>query len=521
MKNEEKNEELILYKYEDDKNKNKKKKEDVYNKILKAQNKNAIISSISTFLYMFSLTFLLVTANFFNEIELQWICVLVTVIIILVASILKVFVNKKKPKEGVIKYKYKNEEFFYIAVIFINIGAFIIFLGIDVSALLTIGLVLLDIGVAFYGYHGKTKGTKKIGFLKKLMILFLTLIISVVSGTLVGEKTNLNNDYVSEYFKSAMVIYDEIDRPILLKKSNDTWYVFTNQYKTNHYELSVSDKPEQLNIVYETDNVSIWNLDANSDYAVWTEVKKNVVMYTYYDKEENQTYELMTLTYTNQEPQITNVGLYKNKIYYEIIDYENVNFKIMEYNVLNGENKIIYAMDGKEKTDVMYNTLNVDENSLLATTRVNGRLMIIHLDLAKKDYNQKTISTKKYNAIAYSVSYDNDKYALYYWSNQNQKLAIFNKSGKQEKVVYKFNSNNYALYDKIKLKDDNLYWIDIKINNQDQKNNHVNLMVYDLSNKNTQKISNIFEFDVNDKTIYALGYYKNNKESVRLYEVYN
>ena len=46
-------------------------------------------------------------------------------------------------------------------------------------------------------------------------------------------------------------------------------------------------------------------------------------------------------------------------------------------------------------------------------------------------------------------------------------------------------------------------------------------MIYDLKTKNTQKINKIFEFDVNDKTIYALGYYQDNPENVRLYEVYN
>ena len=149
-----------------------------------------------------------------------------------------------------------------------------------------------------------------------------------------------------------MVIYNEIDRPTLVAKSDNTWYIFTNKYGTNHYELSVSNKPENLNIVYEIDDVGIWNLYANDNYAAWVEVAEDKVTYAYYDKEENQPYELITLDYSIQKPQITNLGLYKDKIYYEVIDYENNNFQIMEYNISSAENKILYSIDDMLEMDL-------------------------------------------------------------------------------------------------------------------------------------------------------------------------
>ena len=523
MKMEEKNinEKLIIYKYESDTDNKKYKKQDTYNKILKRQNRNASIFSIGIFLYAFSITWLFITIDYFEEKEQNWLWLLSTLIIALVATGLMIFCSKTKPKEGIIKFKYKNEKFFYIALIFISFGVFITFLGIDINTLVTIGLILTDIGIALYIYHNKTKGTKKIGLLKKIIIILIALIISVVLGSLLNYKINQNNDYLNEYSKSAMVIYNEIDRPTLVAKSDNTWYIFTNKYGTNHYELSVSNKPENLNIVYEIDDVGIWNLYANDNYAAWVEVAEDKVTYAYYDKEENQPYELITLDYSIQKPQITNLGLYKDKIYYEVIDYENNNFQIMEYNISSAENKILYSKDDMLEMDLKYNTLNIEDNNLLATACLNGRLSIIHLDLDKTNYNPKVISTNEYNATAFSASYDDEKYALYYTSNKSDKLAIFNKNGSREKIVYKFKSNNYALYDKIKLKDNKLYWIDIKLTNNKTATDNFNLMIYDLKTKNTQKINKIFEFDVNDKTIYALGYYQDNPENVRLYEVYN
>lgn len=68
--------------------------------------------------------------------------------------------------------------------------------------------------------------------------------------------------------------------------------MFNKKYNTNHYELSVN-----INVVYEIDDVLISNLYGNDNYAAWTEFTKDSIIYAYYDKQENQPYELLTLPF--------------------------------------------------------------------------------------------------------------------------------------------------------------------------------------------------------------------------------
>lgn len=516
-----KNDELILYRYENDNKKiSDKEKIEIKYRILKRQNRNALIYSISTFLYLSVITFFISTEKYFSNQEKEITWLIIGAIIYLIASVLLIFCIKTKSKEGKIKFKYKNEKAFYVYLIFLLIGTFITFNGLNLTNTLAfaIGFTFYSVSISAYTYHNRTKGNKKISIIKKILSSIIAFLIGFLFAFLL-DKNSYNNEYSKyEYSKNAIVIYDEINRPNLIKKANKTWYMFNKKYNTNHYELSVSNKPEDINVVYEIDDVLISNLYGNDNYAAWTEFTKDSIIYAYYDKQENQPYELLTLPFSNEQPQLTNIGLYKDNIYYEIIDYDNDEINIYERNISTNTDTLIYKIE-TSKSELPYNTLNVEGKNLILTTSHYNKLKIIHFNLDDISSDPKIIDTNEYSQIAYTVSYNNDTYAVYYKTNNIDKIALFNKNGKLINNIHTFGSNNFAYLDKIELKNNKLYWINYKYSKKKDANNYY-LSIYDLKSNDLKMINNIFYFEISNNKIYGLGFYNKNIKDVRLYEIY-
>jgi len=523
MKKEIKNndDEFIIY-HSNKKTPKKQSEKEIYNKVLKRQNRNAKIFSLGIFLISFTITWLITTLDFFEEKEMDYFWLLSSVIILLIGTGLLVFCHVTKPKDGKIIYKYKDRKSFIIALVLGFLGILITMAGTDNNLTFFIGMMLIDVAIALNVLHDKTKGKMKKSFIKEFLISVSIFIIAFLIGFLIDKKIG-NDDFLYEYSKIANVVYDEIDRPALITKGNDSWYIFTNKYNSSHYELSVSKEPEKLDIVYEIDNAKIINIMANDKYAVWSEYSSGKLIYLYYDKEENQPYKLESLPYNEKEPQVANIGLYKDKIYYEVIDYKNENVSLNVYDISSNEIGTLYELSIDE-IDLRYNALNVEENNLLVSICYNGVLQIIHFDLDKymnKDYKPSVISANLYNAIPYAVSYNNNKYALYYRNISGENISIINKNGKIIDTINTFKDNNYAYLDKIKLKDEKLYYVNYYNNGKNLKASDFTLTIYDLKNKHKSEIKNVFDFFIDNKKIYGLGYYNNDLKNVRLYEIYN
>lgn len=515
-------EEFIIYQYEDKKINNEEESERLYNKISKTQRKNAKIFSLAIFLYCFSITYLISTLEFFEKKEAEIAWLLSTIFIDIIATILLIYHNKKRPKEGKIIYKHKDKKSFIVGLIFGFLGFIITVAEIDNTVAILIGLTLLDVAIALDLYHDRTGGNLKLGFIKEFIISIVVFLAAFAIGLFIQSKVQ-EEDFTYEYSKSANVIYDEIDRPTLIAKTDNFWYTFTNKYNTNHYELSVSDKPENLNIVYEIDDVKITNVQANDNYAVWSEYSKGMLTYAYYDREENQPYELTSLEYNEEKPQVANLGLYKDNVYYEEINYDNKTVSLNVYNITNNEIATLYEINDLEEIDLPYNTINVEENNLLIAICYDGVLQIIHFDLDKytsKGYKPTVINTNAYNATPFKVSYDDEKYALYYAKNKKENISIINKYGKTIDDTIVLNQDNYAFYDKIKLWDEKLYFVNYKHSGKLNPNDF-KLVIYDLENKRKSEIESIFDFEIDGKNIYGLGYYKDELKNVRLYDIYN
>lgn len=84
------NAELIIYQ-SSDKNYDKKNDKEIYNKILKRQNRNAKIFSLGIFIISFAITWLITTLDYFEKKEMDDFWLLSSVIILLIGTGLLVF----------------------------------------------------------------------------------------------------------------------------------------------------------------------------------------------------------------------------------------------------------------------------------------------------------------------------------------------------------------------------------------------------------------------------------------------
>lgn len=509
-----------------DKNINKQ----MYQKISRLQHRNSILLCVAIFLYFLSLSLIVLFSDLEEDETL--LTTLPPLILILIATILLIISKVTKSKNGKIKYQYKNESYLLISIILFGINAFILndgltFLMISYTLQIAIWIAELGVSTSFLVYYFKSYGTKRKKLKKwiKVVLFILSISMGFLIAYPISEEVYTNSDIMFDYSKTSQLVYEQEDRAIAFYKSDKIWYTFTNQYNTEHFEFSVSDKLENLNIVYETDNVRITSLSGNDDYAVWCEISKETIGYYFYDVSENQVYELLTIPYSSEMKQIPSISLYKDNIYYEVIDYNEKQIIVVECNITSSKNRVIYTIKDIDDTDLEKNSFNISGNNLLLTSFVNSTPTIINLDLMKPEkdsYKTHILILDDNISNIYKASSNNNKLILYYNKNGSDTIEMLDNKGNVIQQIYTFANKEYVYSNDIYFKDNMLYYIklDQKIDSN-KMSDRTKLILYDLENKQKQEIKGIFDYCITKNKIYGLGTYKNNLENVRLYEIWN
>lgn len=502
----------------------------MYNKLFKSQHRSSVLLCLSILFYFLSMSWLFIFSNVEEEQEL--LLLIPFLIIIAIATILLIISNVIKPKNGRIKHKYKNEKYLFISIILFGINAFLINDGltcIDISVELEVAIWVAELGLAVtslvYYFKSYSYKKKRLKTWVKVILFIISIVIGFLISILVMDESKVNDDLIFDYSKTTDTIYEQSDRAITFYKSDKIWYTFTNKYNTNHYEFSVSTTPENLFVVYETDNVNIVNLSGNDDYAVWCEIGSENIGYYYYDVSENQVYELLVMPYTKNMKQAFSIEIYKDNIYYEVIDNNAKKVVVMEYNITSNQIRSIYTINGIADDNLVKNNINISGNYLLINSFVNNEPTIIKLDLTQKQnesYKTNIIVLKENISDIYAISYDDNKYMIYYNKDGRDMIEMIDKEGSIKKRIHTFANKEYIYSDNIYLKNNMLYYI--KLNEKISTNNmseRTKLVIYDLKNNKKQEIKGIFDYCITKKTIYGLGTYKNNLKNVRLYEIWN
>ena len=172
------NENFISYKNVDlDKTDNNK----IYDKVDKIQKRNSKIYSISILIYFLAFAW---SITFIEQVgDLTWF--LVTLLIIGFGVVLNLFCKITAPKEGKIKYKHKQEIYFYISIILYGISI-IAFFNPFISEDLWLGIATSLIGLAtstmVYYFKSSSNTKKETSKAIKIMFSIFVILISLMLG---------------------------------------------------------------------------------------------------------------------------------------------------------------------------------------------------------------------------------------------------------------------------------------------------------------------------------------------------
>ena len=313
-----------------------------------------------------------------------------------------------------------------------------------------------------------------------------------------GKSTRVKSQKVAEYPKS--------NAPIKIINADNYWYSLIGSYGNDDYKLTVSENPEDLNVVYEINDAAIWDFEANSDYIVWSEIKENENRVMLYKNSDGKVTDIYTAD-TTDEVHIANVGLYKDCLYYIETDYKNCIDSIIEYDVKNDTTEIIYTTKCAENNSIM--NLSVKENYLTAATRDDNKIEMILFDLNSD--NKPVITELPDNTeYVYDVAYDNinDTYAIYYADkDKKEQMGIYNKKMKDIKNIVTFNENVYAYQDNVECYDGNVYWI-YQANVSGNVTDHYILEDYDYIKDRPKQYERTFYFTRVNGSLYRLSFDK-------------
>ena len=339
----------------------------------------------------------------------------------------------------------------------------------------------------------------------KNVTLFL-LIFSVIfccTGCKFYVKSNILDDDSVKLKKLAE--YPKTNAPVKIINTGDYWYSLIGTYGNDNYKLTVSENPEDLNVVYEIKDSSIWCFEANNDYAVWSEIKETENKVMLYENSDNKVTDIYTID-TTEDFHISHIGLYKDYVYYIESDYENNTESIVEYNINSNSTKRIYSIQGLE--DNVITNLSVKENYLTITLD-NDKIDIVLIDL---DSDNKPIITElPENAYyVYDVAYDNinDTYAVYYADkDKKEHIGVYNNKMKEIKNILTFNENCYAYQDCIECYDGHLYWIS-QANVSGNISDHYQLVDYNYIEDKPKEYKRTFYFSRSSNAMYGLSFDK-------------
>ncbi len=153
----------------------------IYDKVDKIQKRNSKIYSISILVYFLAIAWLFAFIGQIND----YIWIFVFLLIIIFGILLSLFCKLTMPKEGKIKYKYKQEIYFYISFILYGISVLILFSSLINEAIwLGVVIALMGLATSTIVYYFKSSSNSKIETSKmtKIMFAIFTILTSFVIG---------------------------------------------------------------------------------------------------------------------------------------------------------------------------------------------------------------------------------------------------------------------------------------------------------------------------------------------------
>ena len=289
------------------------------------------------------------------------------------------------------------------------------------------------------------------------------------------------------------------DYPVKLVKTARYWVSLVGWYGGSDYGISVSDTAQDLHVVYNAENVSIWFMGADDEYVIWCERSEEFYTYKVYSM-QNKTTETIFRAVCGEEMQLQNVAIYNGFAYYSYMDQASQQAHIFRYDLQKKTAEPVFSAAWEEDRSIMSFAV---QNGLLSVA-VPAGITVLDLTSGETVFEYALPADIYY---VFSVSYDaaNEACALYYRDSDSEDIGILRRGDTAVLSVYTFGSNQYAYQDQIRCLNGHVYWIS-QYNVSGNVTEHYSLVEYDYLNHTPNETNRTLNFYVDQQGTYLLRF---------------
>lgn len=290
--------------------------------------------------------------------------------------------------------------------------------------------------------------------------------------------------------------------PSQIAKAGDGWAMLLSTYADADYTIAVSEDLDSLSDIYTVSDVSIWYFDANEKGIAWCEESEHANTFKVYNFATKNVETISTVSF-NEEFQPENIGIFRNNVYYCVIDYAQNKVQAVSYNIETKTSSIIHSVALKEENQPY--TINLNDEYL--SFNCSNRITVLNVETNQTVYDAALPGSVVY---VYTASYDsiNDTCAIYYADSDSEDIGILKEGETEILSLYTFAEHHYAYKDKIECYNGHIYWI-WQANVSGRVSDHYQLFDYNYLKHTPLEISRTFALHRDGNDLYLLRFNQN------------
>ncbi|MBQ8893701.1 MAG: hypothetical protein IJ043_04755 [Clostridia bacterium] len=348
--------------------------------------------------------------------------------------------------------------------------------------------------------------------MKRFTALLLMLLL-LLTGC--NFSVNVTNNRQQPAEELAELDHDET--PELISYSNGCWY--TQLYNMETYMISASTDPEELNIIYASENY-IMDLNSQGDYAVWCEYisdyrdgqEISMDCFFLYDRQKNEVRTIYEAELPDNWWSSPSIGFSNGQIYFFTHDSAENAAAIFSYDLSTSAVQRAYTLPFSFH-EFYINTVIEPQNILIHTSYDEGEE---HL------WRYSTLSGTVYsvelpeNMEILALSYDAERatYAFHYYDEDCiEYIAVCTDLSNLRNIM----EVGGAFISQISCRDGHVY---IAFEDGRSLFQSSVLTDYDYINRTAQEVSGIFAFTESENVLYGLGYSGTLDSDISLYRIF-
>lgn len=290
------------------------------------------------------------------------------------------------------------------------------------------------------------------------------------------------------------------------------WYCVIGEYGKSEKQISVSRAIDETNVIHTAKGGELSSFVASDGGCAWTEKNDEGYFYYCYSAKNGKVTKLRTSA--DSDPQIQNIGINGECVYYAYIDYTDESAAIYSYDMSSGNTAELCPLAYEAEATI--DCLSVGGGYLSAVMLKGDVSVLISVDLGrgKKDEIELPAEVSRVFDVAFDSS--TQKWALYFSDENQEKIGVLD--GGKVVTLAAFSPIQFAYRDEIDFYDGKVYWVRETTDTAPSEAKYV-LVAYDYASGDSKEYENAFFFNVDANGLLALKY--DGKESFEKVELFN